>query len=110
MAKPWRLTLQAERSLQEIATWTVDTFGTRQADAYERDLVAQCEAIASGTARSRSCRTAIDSNLPDELRFARAGMHLVVFVDLGAHIVIVDFLHVQRDLPQRLADVARRYD
>ena len=37
-------------------------------------------------------------------------MHLVVFVDLGAHIVIVDFLHVQRDLPQRLADVARRYD
>lgn len=110
MAKPWRLTMQAERSLEEIAAWTVDNFGRRQAQAYEDDLITQCEAIASGTAPSRSCRPAIDPRLPDDLRFTRAGMHLVIFVDLGVRIVIVDFLHVQRDLPQRLADAARRYD
>lgn len=107
MAKPWRLTLQAERSLQEIAEWTLDNFGTRQAETYENNLIAQCEAVASGAARTQSCRKAIDPALPDELWFARAGMHLVVFVDLGAQIAIVDFLHVQRDLPRRLAGLGR---
>ena len=108
MVKPWRLTSLAETSLREIATWTIDSFGPQQAKAYEDALVEQCEAIASGTAHARSCRDVIDAGLPGELLFTRSGMHLVVFVDLGAQVVIVDFLHVQRDLPRRLADIARR--
>ena len=108
MVKPWRLTSRAEKTLQDIAVWTVDNFGPQQAKVYEDNLVEQCEAVASGAAQPHSCQKVIDSSLPDELLFIRSGMHLVVFVDLGAEIVIVDFLHVQRDLPRRLADVARR--
>ncbi|EDP60936.1 hypothetical protein BAL199_00120 [alpha proteobacterium BAL199] len=38
MPKPWRLTRQAERSLVEIARWTLETFGPRQAEAYDSGL------------------------------------------------------------------------
>ncbi len=48
MPKAWRLTRQAERSLVEIARWTLATFGPRQAEAYEAEPVARCAAIASG--------------------------------------------------------------
>ena len=108
MAKPWRLTRQAEASLVDIARWTYDTFGPRQARAYEDDLVARCEAIAGGTASSQACRRFIDPDLPEELRFTRAGQHLVVFVEDPDQVVIVDFLHARSDLPRRLRTLADR--
>ncbi|UOM36653.1 type II toxin-antitoxin system RelE/ParE family toxin [Acuticoccus sp. I52.16.1] len=100
--KPWRLTRQAEASLTDIARWTIDTFGTRQADAYEADLIDRCTAIANGLAVSQSCRALIDLNLPEDLRFARAGQHFIVFVEDPEQVIILDFLHARSDLPARL--------
>ena len=40
MPKPWRLTKRAETALIDIARWTIETFGPRQAAAYEDDLIA----------------------------------------------------------------------
>ncbi len=81
MPKPWRLTRQAVTSLVEIARWTHETFGPRQAAVYEDDLIASCVAIAAGTAMSQDCRRLIDADLPEDLRFARAGQHFVIFVE-----------------------------
>lgn len=106
--KPWRLTRQAEASLGEIAAWTFDTFGPRQAEAYEEDLVARCRAIADGSAPSQSCRRIIDPDLSEDLRFTRAGQHFIVFVEEADAIVIVDFLHGRSDLPARLAQLSGR--
>lgn len=106
MPKPWRLTRGAEASLAEIARWTVETFGPRQAAAYEDDLIAVCIAIASGTALTQDCRRIVDPDLPEDLRFARAGQHFVIFIDGAEQVVIVDFLHVRSDLPRRLADLS----
>jgi len=103
MPKPWRLTRQAERSLVEIANWTHQTFGPRQANAYEDDLIAACRDIAAGTAMSQDCRRIIDPDLTDDLRFARAGQHFVIFVEDAERVIIVDFLHGRSDLPRRLA-------
>lgn len=103
MPKPWRLTQQAEASLIEIARWTNETFGPRQAAAYEEDLIASCVAIAAGTAMSQDCRRLIDPDLPEDLRFARAGLHFVVFVEDPDQVIIIDFLHARSDLPRRLA-------
>ena len=105
--RPWRLTVQAENSLTDIALWTIETFGPRQAQAYERDLSAECERIAAGSVPSRSCRSAIDPGLPEELRFTRFGQHLIVFIEAPEQVVIVDFVHARRDLPGRLTDLAR---
>ncbi|RDD69933.1 type II toxin-antitoxin system RelE/ParE family toxin [Paracoccus versutus] len=103
MPKPWRLTRQAETSLVEIARWTYETFGPRQAEAYEDDLIAACRDIAAGTAMSQDCRRTIDPDLSEDLRFARCGQHFVIFVEDPEQVIIVDFLHGRSDLPRRLA-------
>lgn len=111
MPKPWRLTRQAETSLIDIARWTIETFGPRQAAAYEDDLIATCREIAAGTALSQTCRRLIDPDLPEDLRFARAGLHFVVFIEEAEQVIIIDFLHNRSDLPRRLATLpARRGD
>jgi plasmid stabilization system protein ParE len=103
MPKPWRLTRAAEASLIDIARWTIETFGPRQAAAYEDDLIAACCEIAAGTALSQDCRRIIDPDLPEDLRFARAGQHFVIFIEDAEQVIIVDFLHGRSDLPRRLA-------
>ena len=103
MSKPWRLTRTAEASLIDIARWTVETFGPRQADAYEEDLIATCRDIAAGTALSQNCRRLIDPNLFEDLRFSRCGQHFIVFVADVDQVIIIDFLHSRSDLPGKLA-------
>ena len=108
MPKPWRLTRQAEASLLDIALWTIETFGPRQAQAYEEDLIARCSGIASGSVPSQSCRAIIDPDLKEDLRFARLGQHFIVFVEDEASVIIVDFLHSKSNLPDRIAQLPRR--
>lgn len=105
MPKPWRLTQAAERSLIDIAIWTVETFGPRQAAAYEEDLISVCRDISAGRAQSQDCRRIIDPDLPEDLRFARAGQHLIVFVEEAVQVIIIDFLHSRSDLPRHLANL-----
>lgn len=103
MAKPWRLTRAAEASLTDIARWTYETFGPRQAEAYEEDLIATCRDIAGGTALSQDCRRLIDPDLAEDLRFARCGQHFIVFFEEPDQVIIIDFLHSRSDLPGKLA-------
>jgi toxin ParE1/3/4 len=106
MPKPWRLTRRAESSLVGIARWTLETFGPRQAEAYEADLIARCAAISAGEAPSLDCRRLIDPDLPEDLRFTRAGQHFIVFVELPEQVIVIDVLHSRSDLPRRLAALA----
>ena len=106
MPRPWRLSRQAEASLVEIARWTLDTFGPRQAAAYEDDLIARCTDIAAGTAQTQDCRRLIAPDLTEDLRFARSGQHFIVFLEYPAQVFIVDFLHSRSDLPGKLAALA----
>ena len=108
MTRPWRLTQQAEASLLEIARWTMETFGSRQAAAYEEDLIAKCRDIASGDAVTQGCRQLIAPDLTEDLRFTRSGQHFIVFIEDAAQVIIVDFLHSRADLPGKLAALAVR--
>jgi len=108
MPKLWRLTRQAEVSLLDIAIWTKETFGPRQAQAYEEDLIARCSGIASGTVLSQSCRAIIDPDQREDLRFARSGQHFIVFVQDDASVIIVDFLHSKSDLPAKLLSLEKQ--
>jgi plasmid stabilization system protein ParE len=103
MPKPWRLTRAAEASLSDIAHWTYETFGPRQAEAYEEGLIATCRDIAAGTALSQDCRRLIDPELAEDLRFVRNGQHFIVFVEDTDQVIIIDFLHSRSDLPGKLA-------
>ena len=110
MPKPLRLTRQAERSLVEIARWTLETFGPRQAEAYEADLIARCVAIAAGEAPSQDCRRLINPDLPEDLRFTRVGQHFIVFVEMPDQMIVIDVLHSRSDLPRRLAALGASKD
>ncbi|MFM2388845.1 MAG: hypothetical protein RLZZ437_400 [Pseudomonadota bacterium] len=103
MTKPWVLTRQAERTLAEIAAWTVDTFGKRQAEAYAEDLIEGCHALANGRAPSHDCRRLVAADRSEDLRYARIGQHYVVFIATPERMVVVDFLHVRMDIPAGLA-------
>lgn len=113
MTRPWRLTRSAETALTEIADWTFENFGARQAAAYEEDLIGVCRAIADGTAISQDCRRIIAQDLPEALRFARAAQHFIIFIENKDEVIIINFLHARSDLPRRLAsltDPARNSD
>lgn len=108
MTKPWRVTQQAEQSLLDIALWTVETFGLRQADAYEQDILAKMDDIASGVAHTQSCRVLIDSNLADDIRFTRIGGHYLIYVEQQESFVLLDLLHQRVDVTRHLARVSQQ--
>ncbi|MFN3662239.1 type II toxin-antitoxin system RelE/ParE family toxin [Yoonia sp.] len=101
MSRSFRLTRRAEASLTEIARWTIENFGLRQAERYEAGLLDRCEAILSRQAQSWSC--AVLMNDADDLRFIRAGEHFLIFLDQPNEVVIVDILHARTDLPNHVA-------
>jgi len=101
VTRSFRLTRRAENSLVDIARWTIQQFGVRQADIYETEVVARCEAIMRGDAVSQSCSVLIDDEA--DLRYARAGEHFVVFLERSTEVLIVDFLHSRSDLPRHIA-------
>ena len=101
MSRSFRLTRRAEDSLVEIARWTIETSGPRQADIYEAELLSRCEAIVKGRAHSRSCSILV--NDAADLRYLRAGEHFLVFLDRPDEVIIVDILHSRSDLPRHIA-------
>jgi len=101
MSRSFRLTRRAEDSLTDIARWTIDSFGLRQAEIYQEELLNCCAAILNGEAYSRSCGVLVDD--ADDLRFVRAGEHYLVFLDQPDEVVIVDILHSRSDLPRYVA-------
>jgi len=101
MSRSFRLTRRAEASLIEIAIWTIEKFGTRQAELYEAELLARCDAIVQSRAHSRSCAVLVDG--AEDLRYLRAGEHFLVFLDRPDEVIIVDILHSRSDLPRHVA-------
>ncbi|MEO1606998.1 MAG: type II toxin-antitoxin system RelE/ParE family toxin [Pseudomonadota bacterium] len=106
MARSFRLTRRAEDSLVDIARWTIDRFGPRQAELYKAELLARCEAIAGGEAHSRSCSVLLDA--AQHLKYLRAGEHFLVFVERPEEVIIVDVLHSRSDLPRHIAALTTR--
>ncbi|KJS43155.1 MAG: plasmid stabilization protein ParE [Roseovarius sp. BRH_c41] len=104
MSRSLRLTRRAEASLVEIAKWTIEQFGLKQADLYEAELLTRCQAILNGQAHSRSCAVLVDDAA--DLRFARAGEHFLLFLDQPDAVIIVDILHSRSDLPRHVAALA----
>lgn len=104
MSRSFRLTRRAEASLTEIARWTIETFGLRQAELYEAELLNRCESILNGQAYSRSCAALVDD--VEDLRFIRAGEHFLVFLDQSDEVIIVDILHSRSDLSRHVASLS----
>lgn len=106
MTKPWRLTEKAEHSLFEIAVWTFETFGPRQADAYEQDILSKLDDISAGVAHSQSCNLLIGGDLEEDVRFGRVGAHHLIYVEYDDMFILLDLVHQSADLERRLSHIA----
>jgi plasmid stabilization system protein ParE len=101
-SRAFRLAPRARDRFEEIAEWTRGRFGPAQARVYLNQIIERCERLASGELPSRSCRDVFVLDLREDLRFVRAGRHLIIFVDTGREVVVIDFLHQSSDLTRRL--------
>jgi plasmid stabilization system protein ParE len=104
VSRSFRLTRRAEESLVDIARWTIETFGQNQADLYEAELIARCEAMAKGQVSSRDCSILVPG--AESLRFTRAGEHFLVYLERPNEMIVVDILHSRSDLPRHVTALA----
>lgn len=88
----------AESDLEEIAHYTVETWGTAQARRYGQSLKKHCEAIGRGKVRTR-----VFLKLRPELFVSRCEHHFVFHLDRGKKCpLILAILHENMDLVSRI--------
>lgn len=104
MTRELRLTRRAEESLTQIAIWTIKTFGARQANKYENELLSRCRDILEGRAHSRSCAALVKT--AEDLRYVRAGEHFLVYTETPEAVIIIDVLHGRCDLHGQIVALA----
>ena len=98
----YRLSERAKQSFREIGLYSRERFGVGQMRFYLDGLLTRCKLIAAGDVPHQSCRVMFADDLREDLRFARAGQHFVIFVETETEVLIVDFLHQSADIAGRL--------
>jgi toxin ParE1/3/4 len=93
---------RAARSLDRIASFSKDAFGSIRGDRYIADLLRRCRTVADGKAQHQSCRRHFAEDLREDLRFTRSGRHYIIFIDTPTETLIVDFIHQSADIGRRL--------
>ena len=94
----YELTPAADADLGNIWDYTYETWGFDQADKYFDLILACCEAIAAGTARSKFVE-----GLAEGLRVHRCQHHYIFFL-VGSRPVVLAILHERMDFFARLKD------
>lgn len=94
-----KISKEAELRLHEIATWTMERFGYRQANKYQTELMDAFSRIADGLLNGRSGRTVWGEEVLDGLLFAKVNSHLILYFETSERITIVDILHQSMDIP-----------
>ncbi|MCE8000873.1 MAG: type II toxin-antitoxin system RelE/ParE family toxin [Rhodobiaceae bacterium] len=84
-----------------MAESTVESFGPRQADLCEQELLDRCAAIANGTAQSRDCSVLAPQG--QGMSYACAGEPFLIHIETAETFIIIDVLHSRSDLPTRIA-------
>jgi toxin ParE1/3/4 len=104
----FRLSRQAEQTLENIIGWTIDHFGIEQAAKYKDQLISRLSTIATNDMpHGRSCngllagkRNAVD------LEYYREGRHFIIYRNTSEGIFVLDFVHGSRDLESILHELS----
>jgi toxin ParE1/3/4 len=89
----FRLTIEAEKDIDGIASYTTASWGWRQAERYLTRLEAGFDLIAANPSIGRSCEV-----VRSRLRRFEIGHHVVFYVTEDDGVLIVRVLH-ERMLP-----------
>lgn len=111
MTQTWRirLTHQAESDLFEILTWTMENFGTRQAEHYAEVITSSIKALQSGLeVPGVRARDDIDTGIHTlhVARKGKKGRHFIVFKVADEHVVeVLRLLHDSMDPIRHVASI-----
>jgi toxin ParE1/3/4 len=94
------LTQRAISDLLEIETYTVETWGAKQAAKYLSDIESGMRLIRENPGVLQS-----GAGLPDELRYHHVNKHLLICDVQSASIVVLTVIHASMDVPARLAEL-----
>lgn len=100
--KCFRLSLQAQQSLEDIFGWTIDQFGLIQAVAYKDQIIGRLTSLAAGDPpQGRSCNLLVPEKYQiTDLEYYREGRHFIIYRNTESVIFVADFVHASRNLEE----------
>ncbi len=107
--RSYRLSPQAEKTLQDIIGWTIDHFGVDQAVKYKDRLIARLFSLAvDDVPHGRPCDHLLlgKRNVVD-LEYYREGRHYIIYRNTADGIFVLDFVHGSRDLEAILRELSK---
>ncbi|MCZ6828563.1 MAG: type II toxin-antitoxin system RelE/ParE family toxin [Gammaproteobacteria bacterium] len=106
--RSYRLSPQAEQTLEEIIGWTIDQFGLDHAAKYKRQLRSRLSSLAvDDVPHGRSCNNLLSGNRNAvDLEYYREGRHYIIYRNNSDGIFVVDFVHGSRDLEAIIQDLS----
>ena len=98
--RSYRLSPQAEQTLEDIIGWTIDNFGLNQAIKYKNQLIYRLSSLAlKELPNGRSCDILLTGiRQTDDLEYYREGRHYIIYRNATDGIFVVDFVHSSRNL------------
>ena len=107
--RTYRLSLQAEQTLEDIIGWTIDQFGIEQAIKYKELLENRLSSLASGKApHGKPCNLLVSGLLDmNDLEYYRQGRHYIIYRNTDDELLVVDFAHGSRNLDAIIQDLSR---
>jgi len=98
--KSYRLSPQAEQSLEEIIGWTIDQFGIDQAIKYKDQLLSRLAALSSSDPPHGKPLAILLSGVHDvsDLEYYREGKHYIIYQNTNKELIVLDFIHGSRNL------------
>ncbi len=108
--RPYRLSLQAEQSLEKIFSWTVQHFGIEQAARYKDQLIRRLHSLSENEMpRGRPCNALLVGRRKSlDLEYYREGRHFIIYRNTPQGVYVLDFVHGSRDL-ENVLDGLNRY-
>ena len=96
----YRLSPQAEQTLEDIIGWTIDHFGIDQAARYKDQLISRLSTLAADDMpHGRSCNSLLAGKRDAvDLEYYREGRHYIIYRNTSEGIFVLDFVHGSRDL------------
>lgn len=107
--RSYRLSPQAEQTLEDIIGWTIDHFGVDQAVKYKDRLIARLSSLAvNEVPHGRPCNIILSEKREiSDLEYYREGRHYIIYRNTADGIFVLDFVHGSRNLEAIIEDLSQ---
>ncbi|EAQ98797.1 type II toxin-antitoxin system RelE/ParE family toxin [Congregibacter litoralis] len=104
----YRLSPQAEQTLEDVISWTIEHFGVGQAERYKDQLISRLAELAANEMPHGLTCSGLLAGQRDvvDLEYYREGRHYIIYRNTFDEILVLDFVHGSRDLKAILDELS----